>query len=40
MTLLDPETPYGWHDERASWSEIKTALFLAGAVVLGLIVLF
>jgi hypothetical protein len=39
MALIDPDNTYGWHDEHASWSEIKVALVLAGTVALGLILL-
>jgi hypothetical protein len=40
MSLPDPDNHYDWHDERASWAEIKVALVLAGTVALGLMLLF
>ena len=40
MALLDPDDTYGWHDERASWPEIKVALFLGGMLALGVLLLF
>jgi len=40
MALLDPDNTYGWHDDRASWPEIKVALVLAGTIALGVLLLF
>ncbi|HUA56813.1 MAG TPA: hypothetical protein VMB81_31815 [Candidatus Sulfotelmatobacter sp.] len=40
MSLLDPDTTYGWHQESASWREIKVALALAATVALGALLLF
>jgi len=40
MSLLDPDTGYGWHDGRTSWDEIAAALMLGLTVLLGAILLF
>ena len=40
MALIDPDNTFGWHDDRASWSEIKIALVLAGTVALAALLLF
>ncbi len=40
MTMLDPDTPYGWHEASASWREITTALTLAATIMLGALLLF
>lgn len=40
MSIHDPDTTYGWHEESASWREIKVALVLAVTVALSAILLF
>jgi hypothetical protein len=40
MAVLEPDSPFGWHDGRASWGDIKAALMLGLAAVLGVILLF
>jgi hypothetical protein len=40
MTLLDPDHTYGWHDDGASWREIKVATVLAVTLALAAILLF
>ena len=40
MTRRDPDTTYGWHEESASWRDIKVALALAATVALGAILWF
>jgi hypothetical protein len=40
MSLLDPDPGYGWHDGRASWTDIQAALLLGVTAVLAAILLF
>lgn len=40
MALLDPDQTYGWHDDRASWRDIKAAIVLVVTLALGAILLF
>jgi len=40
MALHDPDTTYGWHEESASWREIKVALALVATVALSAILWF
>jgi hypothetical protein len=40
MAFSDPDTTYGWHEESATWREIKIALVLAVTVLLGALLLF